>query len=97
MVLAALWRKVFGTSEETAARPEAVAYQGFQIQPQPKRRDGLFITAGIITKTFDDVSKQHTFIRADTHTSFESACAHSVRKAQQIIDEQSEALFDTAR
>lgn len=72
---------------------EAVEYQGYSILPRPKAQGSQFYTAGVISKEFAEGRKEHHFIRADTHTSHESACQHSVQKARQIIDEQGERLF----
>jgi hypothetical protein len=72
---------------------EAVEYQGYSILPQPKAQGSQFYTAGVITKEFPTGRKEHRFIRADTHTSHESACQHAVQKARQIIDEQGDRMF----
>jgi len=93
MGIGSLFKKILGSGGGDAPATEIVDYNGYQIQPQPKSQGGQFITAGVIRKTVGEEIKQQTFIRADTHTSYDDACAHAVRKAQQIIDEQGERLF----
>ena len=94
MAIGSLFKKLLGAGASTPPAAETVDYNGYQIQPQPKQQGGQFVTAGIIRKTIGEQLKEQTFIRADTHTSFDDACAHSVRKAQQIIDEQGDRLFE---
>jgi hypothetical protein len=81
--------------EKAAADP--VDYNGFSIVPAPDRKDGGWNTAGIISKTIDGEQKEHRFIRVDTHSSHDDAIAFSITKAQQIIDEQGDALFRSKR
>ena len=75
---------------------DPVEYQGFTIRPAPKAQGGgQFLTAGIISKKFGDGDevKEHHFIRADTHTSRDSASDHAISKGKQIIDEQGDRVF----
>lgn len=80
-----------GAKAPAEARPES--YKGFDIIAEPKRQGSGWVTAGIIRKTVEDELKEHRFVRADTHSSREDADAFSIRKAQQIIDEQDIKLF----
>lgn len=98
MSLGSLLGKLFGGAGAGGGGGEkiedAIDYQGYSIRPAPKTQGGQFIIAGVISKTFADGElKEHTFIRADTHASRDDACAHAIRKAQQIIDEQGDRLF----
>lgn len=77
-------------------RGDPVEYMGYTIFPAPRKDRGQFHTAGVITKGFPEGAKEQHFIRADTHTSWDDACAHAVIKARQIIDQQGEKLFDDA-
>ncbi len=74
-------------------RAGAVEYNGYRILPAPKRQGGQFLTAGVIEKDEGDTVRSHSFIRADTHSSADDAKAFSIRKAQQLIDEQGDRLF----
>ena len=94
MGIGSLFKKFLGTGASTPPMIDAIDYNGYQILPQPKQQGGQFLTAGIIRKAFGEQRKEQTFIRADTHTSFDDACAHTIRKGQQIIDEQGDRLFD---
>ena len=88
--------KIFGSSDKAAspAEPaESMEYKGFTITSAPIKEGGQFKTAGKIAKEIDGELKSAEFIRADNHADRDSAVDHSNRKAQQIIDEQGEAMF----
>jgi hypothetical protein len=86
---------LFGGGDSAAgAAGETVEYKGYQIRPKPQRTSGGWNTAGVISKTFPDGTKSHGFIRVDTHSRQDDAIAFSVTKAQQIIDEQGDRIFD---
>ena len=89
-----LFSKLFGSGAKSQPKAETVEYNGYQIEPRPFSQGGHYITAGVIRKDFNDGPKEQEFIRADTHVAFDDACAHAVRKAQQIIDEQGDRLFE---
>lgn len=95
MALGGFFRKLMGGGDGAgeAAAGAAVEYQGYLIRPAPKPQGGQFITAGTIEKEFPDGLKKQTFIRADTHSSRDDASAHAINKAQQIINEQGDSLF----
>jgi hypothetical protein len=73
---------------------DAVEYKGFRIRAAPYRAKGHFQTAGVIEKDFPDGTKEHRFVRAETHTSKDEAATFAVTKGQQIIDERGDKLFD---
>lgn len=81
-----------GTSATAPSEP--VRYGDYVIRPAPERTAGGWNTAGFISKTFDDGPKETRFIRVDTHMSRDDALAFSIKKAQQIIDQQGDQLFD---
>jgi len=96
--MASIFGKLFGGltggSDAAGAAPaDAVDYNGYKIIPAPRKQGGQWLTAGTITKEIDGETKEHQFIRADTHGSRDDAIAFSVTKAQQIIDEQNDAIF----
>ena len=72
----------------------AVEYNGYRIRPAPYREAGQYQTAGIIEKDFPDGMKEHRFIRADRHASYEAAVSFTLDKARQIIDLQGERMFE---
>lgn len=90
-----LLKKLFGgpAGNGGGRQGEPVTYQAYTIVPSPRPRDGQFLTAGTISKEFPDGVREQTFVRADTHTSFDAACEHAVSKGRQIIDEQGDRLF----
>lgn len=95
-ILKGLWNRFAGGGsgsgrEEPAA--EAVEYKGFRIRPAPYSAKGGFQTAGIIEKDAETGTKQHRFVRAETHPSKEDATAFAITKGKQIIDEQGDRIF----
>ncbi len=84
-----------GGDDEAAAAPlgPAVAYNGFTIQPAPRRERGQWLTAGVISKDFPEGRKSQHFVRAETHAGPEQASEFAVIKAKQIIDERGDQLF----
>jgi len=83
-----------GGSEPAGAREgEAVEYKGFRIHPAAQAQGSQWLTAGVIRKEVDGETKEHRFLRADTHASAESANDFAVVKGRQIIDEQGERIF----
>ena len=91
-ILSSLKGLFAGGGASTAADP--VDYNGYAIEPAPERRDGGWNTAGIIRKTVGEEVKEHRFVRVDTHSNRDDAVAFSVIKAQQIIDEQGDRIFE---
>ncbi len=99
MGLGSLLGKLFGSGDgkPTVAEPaESVEYKGFTITSAPLQEGGQFKTAGKISKEIDGELKSAEFIRADNHADRDAAITHSNRKAQQIVDEQGEAMFARA-
>jgi hypothetical protein len=70
-----------------------VEYKGYRIRPAPYRADRLYQTAGVIEKDTPEGTKQHRFVRADTHQSRDDAISFAVMKAKQIIDLQGDRIF----
>ena len=84
-----------GGDDDSAPAPlgPAVEYNGYTIQPAPRRQGGQWLTAGTISKDFPDESKSQHFVRAETHAGTEQARDFSIVKAKQIIDERGDKLF----
>ena len=88
------WKSLFGGSSESAEKAnEPVEYNGFTIRAAPYKSDGQYQTAGMITKEIGGTTKEHKFIRADRHASYDDAVEFSLGKARQIVDQQGERLF----
>jgi hypothetical protein len=73
---------------------ETVEYKGYRIKPAPYQTDGgVYQTAGTIEKDGPDGTKEHRFVRADTHPSRDDAISFAISKAKQIIDLQGDRIF----
>src|SRR5262249_48467584 len=92
------WKNLFGGSGEASAGGDMVGdpveYNGFVIRAAPFKDGGQYQTAGIIEKEVGGVKREHKFIRADRHVSYEDAAAFSLSKARQMIDQMGERMFD---
>jgi hypothetical protein len=92
------WKSLFGggsSASESEGKPGApVEYNGFTIRPAPYKAEGQYQTAGIITKEIGGIAKEHRFIRADRHASYDDAVEFSLAKARQIVDQQGERMFN---
>ena len=92
----AIWGRITNREFRSDDPPlDAVEYNGFRIRPEPYQAAGGFQTAGVIEKDFPDGTKEHRFIRAETHAGREDAANFAVSKGKQIIDEQGDRIFGT--
>ncbi len=82
-----------GGEDAAAHLGPAVEYNGYTIQPAPRRERGQWLTAGVISKDFPEGPKSQHFVRAETHAGPEQASEFAVIKAKQIIDERGDQLF----
>ena len=82
-----------GEGGKAGAEHPTETHDGFEITPAPLRKEGGWLTAGVIAKDVGGARREHRFIRADTHSSEDEAARFSVLKARQIIDEQGERIF----
>lgn len=97
-----LFSKLFGgggqagadARPETTAATQQIEHKGFTIRAMPFKAEGQFQTAGAITKEIDGEVKEHKFIRADRFASLDDATSLSLRKGQQLVDEQGERIFN---
>src|SRR4029077_9307555 len=88
------WKSLFGGSSESAEKASApVEYNGFTIRAAPYKSEGQYQTAGVITKQIGGTTKEHKFIRADRHASYDDAVEFSLGKARQIVDQQGDRMF----
>src|SRR3546814_1558214 len=90
-----LLRKLFGGGEPAGAKAaakegEAVEYKSFRIHPAAQPQGGQWLTAGVIRKEIDGETREHRFVRADTHASAQSANDFAVVKGRRSEEHTSE-------
>ena len=97
MARLSFWKSLFGSgrkrSAENAATAKQAEHKGFTIEARPYQEGGQYQTAGLISKEFDGVRKEHRFIRADRFTTIDDAVEFCLSKGRQIVDEQGDRLF----
>jgi hypothetical protein len=91
-------KRLFGSSSgETAASPataKQIEHKGFVIRATPyKAEGGQYQTCGVVSKEVGGVVKEHRFIRADRFAALDDAVDISLKKGQQLVDEQGERMF----
>jgi hypothetical protein len=87
-----------GGAKQPSAAPSAVAsdpqpYADCTIYAAPQKEGGQYRLAGRIEKIVGDEVLVRNFIRADMFSSTDDAIECTVRKAQQIIDQNGPSLF----
>lgn len=93
------WSKLFGGGgdgggDAPAAGGPSEEYKGFIIRAAMLKAGSEFQLAGSVEKDVGGTLKRHDFVRADRFSSRDEAQSATIRKGQQIIDEQGERLFD---
>jgi hypothetical protein len=92
-------KRLFGGSGSGEAGPAGAAakqieHKGFIIQATPyKVEGGQYQTCGVVSKEIGGAVKEHRFIRADRFASLDDAVDISLKKGQQLVDEQGERIF----
>ena len=96
-ILKGLWTRLTGGGRAEPEERTCRRGGGVQGLPHPARAllrpKGGFQTAGVIEKDFETGTKEHRFVRAETHPSKDDAAAFAVAKGRQIIDEQGDRIF----
>jgi hypothetical protein len=90
------FKKLFGGGGSEGAAPGAgksVEHNGFTIRAEPFKAEGQYQTAGVIEKEIGGERKEHKFIRAERHASFDAAVDFSLLKGRQIVDQQGDMIF----
>jgi hypothetical protein len=84
-----------GGSSSAAQAPAAdpQTYKDCQIHAAPLSEGGQYRLAGRIEREVDGRLLERSFIRADVFTSRDDAIDCTIRKAQQIIDQNGPSLF----
>jgi hypothetical protein len=70
-----------------------IEHKGFTISATPYKSEGQYQTCGIVSKEIGGVLKEHRFVRADRFSGLDDAVAVSLKKGQQLVDEQGERIF----
>jgi hypothetical protein len=93
--MSSFFKKLLGGGSPEPARKvhEPESYKDCTITPTPMKEGAQWRLAGAITKMVDGETYERTFIRADLFASEEEAKNFTVRKAQQIIDQNGDSLF----
>jgi hypothetical protein len=91
-------KRLFGSSSGGERSGGAVAkeieHKGFIIRATPyKAEGGQYQTCGVVSKEIGGVVKEHRFIRADRFAALDDAIDISLKKGQQLVDEQGERMF----
>ncbi len=81
------------SAEAPASAAKPVEYGGCIIHPAPIREGNQFRLAGRIEKDVNGETLERTFVRADVFTSMEDGVEYTIKKAQQIIDQNGASLF----
>jgi len=88
---------MFSGGDKTAAAPSAkaepVPYGDCRIFAEPMREGSQFRLAGRIEKDVAGEVLIRTFVRADVFTTQDDAVEYTIRKGQQIIDQNGPSLF----
>ena len=76
-----------------AREAQAVPYNGCMIYPAPMPEGSQFRLAGRIEKDVDGELHVRHVVRADMFSSHDDAVSFTIRKAEQIIDQNGASLF----
>lgn len=93
-------KRLFGGGGESsqgsaaAAVAKEIEHKGFVIRAMPYKAEGGYQTCGTVSKEVGGVVKEHKFIRADRFTALDDAVDISLKKGQQLVDEQGERIFN---
>lgn len=82
--------------DDTGSEPvvgDPIEYNGYVIRPAPRQDNGRWLTAGIVSKSFEGGDKEHHFVRAETHGNPEDAANFSITKGKQIVDDLGDRMF----
>ena len=90
-------KRLFGggaTAEPVDDKPaKQIEHKGFTISATPYKSEGQYQTCGVVSKEIGGVVKEHRFVRADRFSGLDDAVEISLKKGQQLVDEQGERIF----
>lgn len=81
------------SAEPAVSSAKPVEHAGCTIYPAPIREGSQFRLAGRIEKEVNGEVLVRNFVRADVFTSMDDAVEYTIKKAQQIIDQNGPSLF----
>ena len=87
-------KKIFGGGDAAEKPGAAREHKGFAILATPMSEGGQWRLAGTISKEVGDVMKEHKFIRADLFSSKDEAIQYTFAKAELIIDQSGDSIFN---
>lgn len=87
-----LLSRLFGGSSAKEVEPET--YNDYRIFVEPMNEGGSYRIGARIEKDIDGETKTHMMIRADSYNALETANEASLSKAQMLIDQQGDRIFD---
>ncbi len=91
-------KRLFGGGEKSEPADtvaKQIEHKGFIIRATPyKAEGGQYQTCGVVSKEVGGVVKEHRFIRADRFAALDDAVDISLKKGQQLVDEQGERMFN---
>ncbi|MEM9755929.1 MAG: HlyU family transcriptional regulator [Pseudomonadota bacterium] len=88
-----LLSRLFGGGGGPEPRDPPVEYNGFTIRPEPIAEGSEYRIAARVEKEIGGEIRSHHMIRADTMGSRDGAASASVAKAQTMIDQLGDAIF----
>lgn len=83
-----------GNKEQKPVEVEPEEYKGYLIYAEPIAENGQYRIAGRITLGEGEEMKTHRFIRSDLLISEADAKELMLKKAQMLIDQMGESLFN---
>lgn len=90
------WKNLFGGGNSSGGERvlASESYKEFTIHAIEMKAGSEYQLCGEIRLQGGDEEKVHRFIRADRLSSADQAAEFTLRKAQQIIDQQGRTIFD---
>lgn len=73
---------------------EEVVIDGYLVRTTPQKEGMQYRLCAVISKEVDGDQKEHMLIRADLFSSADEAAQAAIRKAQLVIAEQGDRMFD---
>ena len=89
-------KRLFGGSTASADPAPAAeeVIEGVRVVATPMPEGGQFRLAATLSKEIGGETREHRLVRADLFQSRDEAARMAIRKAEQVIAEQGDRLFD---
>ncbi|WP_040556366.1 HlyU family transcriptional regulator [Reinekea blandensis] len=85
----------FKKSAPKAVTLEWTEYKGYRVAAEPVAESGQYRVGGRIEKGEGEALLSHTFVRADLIPTLDEAKSFSLKKAQMMIDQLGDRVFDS--